>query len=72
MSINCKHCNGKGWTWDQGMDTSEDCSWCKGSGELDSDKPTVKSLIEAAAVQSYPKTNFLKALFKKKTGRVEY
>jgi len=31
--MKCEHCDGKGWVWDPGMDTSEDCSWCKGSGE---------------------------------------
>jgi len=37
----CEHCDGKGWVWSRGCDTSEDCSWCKGTGELPDKKPLV-------------------------------
>jgi len=64
--MKCKKCEGKGWIWDRGMDYSEDCSFCNGTGKLD--EPTIK-LVEQAAVRDYPKTNFLKAFFNKRAAR---
>jgi len=41
----CNHCEGKGWVWEKGCDTSEDCSWCKGTGKL------VKTLSHGKATE---------------------